>query len=151
MKRIIWFILLIAAVACVTPILIQESRRQMYINETENVRQLLQQMRTRRPDEVPEKQWNQAVEWAEIVTSNVACVDYFFPLEDLKPFRVELEQKMKGPVDLNTIDWIWTDLKSGNSSGAKYAATWEAKYRFEVHGEPIPKSSQLFNPDYSFQ
>ena len=149
-KRILMFGLLIAVAACVMPSLIKMTRYQMYINEKENVCQLVSEMQKRRPVDVPEQQWDRAVEWAGIVTSNVACVDYFFPLEDLKAFRIEFEHKMKGPVSLNTIDWIWTDLKSGNSGGAKYAATWEAAYRSEVYGEPIPKSSPLFHRDYTF-
>lgn len=135
-KRFVVVVLLIGLAVFVAPIFRSEYRFQMYKSEIKSCRQLVTKISKSRPPHVPEKQWEKASEWAGIVISNVHAADYYFPLEELRAFRIELERRCEGPIDLNTIDWIWAHLKSGKSGGAKYTAKIEPQYRYDVYGEP---------------
>lgn len=71
------------------------------------IRTSINAFRARRPADVPEAQWEEAVSW----TANVVVQDFFTPNDTEYPGLVRLssglEERLKGPVDLTTLQWVW--------------------------------------------
>ncbi len=67
---------------------------------------------SRRPLDVPEEQWNKAVDW----TANVIYQDFFAPnpeeVSGLERLSRGLDQRAKGDVDLGTLRWIWDECEN---------------------------------------
>ena len=78
-------------------------------------------LKARRPTEIPAAQWDRAVDW----TANLIAQVYFVPEKDdpdsLGRLCDSLDGKMKGQVDLATLQWVWEECEKAPRSGAKYA------------------------------
>ncbi len=74
----------------------------------------------RRPGDIPELQWNEAVSW----TSNLICQDFYSPnreeLSGLIKLADGLEKKAKEPVDLQTLQWVWDECEKSCGGPRSY-------------------------------
>lgn len=85
------------------------------------VQATIESFRTRRPPNVPEDQWTQAIKW----TSNVISQDFYYPhgdeLKSLQQLSRLLDQKSTGHVDLGTLRWVWDECEKANGGPRSYA------------------------------
>ena len=100
---------------------------------------IVESLRSRRPTNVPANTWDDATAWAMTAYHNICFSAEHVPLESLKDFINDAEDKLAGPVDLNSVDWVWSRLAECSSSGEQYRDRFEPQYRLTVYGEPIPK------------
>jgi len=85
------------------------------------VREKIQSLKSKRPPDVPADQWDRAVDW----TTNLIAQVYFAPdkgdPDSLQHMCESLDQKIKGPVGLTTLQWVWEQCEKAPRRGAEYA------------------------------
>jgi hypothetical protein len=91
--------------------------------------ELMRQLRDRRPVGVDADRWEYASGWAITAYCNICFSPGYVPLDELKRFRTELEERLREPVDLTTIDWVWERLGKTGAHGQKYRERFEPEYR----------------------
>lgn len=80
----------------------------------------------RRPAEVPPGQWEFLVGWTLNLHAN--CGTFRTAISDrdhARRFAEALVERLRQPVDVATIDWIWDEYESFTSGGRSYSE----KYR----------------------
>lgn len=99
--------------------------------------QIVESLRTRRPNDVPPQTWDEATGWAITAYHNICFSDGHAPLNELKAFIHDAEIKFNGPVDLSTVDWVWARLAKTGPHGQQYRDRFEPQYRMVVYGKPM--------------
>jgi endo-beta-N-acetylglucosaminidase D len=101
----------------------------MFANESARFRRTYRKMDTalqillvKKPKEVSLARWEDAVRWTNNACSNVCFSPAHIDLPEFQRFCDELNQKVKGKVDLDTLKWIWSRLASTGSHGRNYVA-----------------------------
>ncbi|MEM7479399.1 MAG: hypothetical protein AAF483_30820 [Planctomycetota bacterium] len=97
-------------------------------------------LQERRPSNVPAKTWEIATNWALTAYANTCFSGGHVPLSELKAFVSEAEEELSGPVDLDSIDWVWGRLAETSPRSEEYVQRFQPEYRFHVYGEPSPVS-----------
>ena len=119
-KHIIAGVLVASLTAIIVPIARQIYLQRTFFGHVQSVRDTIDSFQSRRPADVPEGQWKEAVSW----TSNVICQDFFAPNREEFPGLIALakglEQKAKSPVDLNTLQWVWDQCESSCGGPRSY-------------------------------
>ena len=108
--------------------------------ERESGRELLIELRDRRPPDVSRDTWEWATGWAITAYLNVCFSTKHVSLEEMKKFRADLEDQLRGPVNLITIDWIWYRLGQTGPHGLSYQQSFESQYRV-IFGAEDAKST----------
>lgn len=89
------------------PVAIRINEILRFSQSVTHVADTIRSFESRRPADVPEAQWKEAVKW----TANVIYQDFFASnsekLAGLEDLEKELDRKAKGDVDLGTLRWIW--------------------------------------------
>ncbi len=92
-----------------------------YYGRVDETRAKIESLRRRRPADVPQQQWERAVDW----TSNVICQIYFSPehgdLESLQRLCEALDEKLAQEVDLETLQWAWDQCELAKGRGSATA------------------------------
>lgn len=78
----------------------------------------------KRPPTVTRKQWENVVAWTLNAHGNCITIARNMPQADRDQFLAELQERLRGPVDLATIDWIWDELVRLTSGGRSYSDNW---------------------------
>ena len=101
---------------------IEPIRRQTRF--TQSVRRDLESLFLKRPKDVTPKQWRGVVEWT--LSAQVNCLRFQKSIkrEDMDRFERELTERVSGPVDLKTIDWIWDEIARISMQGKRYGEIW---------------------------
>ena len=73
------------------------------------VRADLYSLADKRPTDVTPGQWGFLVGWTINLHANSAAAKEWVDRGDTWPFVEELERRLKGPVTVATIDWIWDE------------------------------------------
>jgi hypothetical protein len=84
----------------------------------------IKSLATRRPTGVSQEQWKQAVRWTLTAHANCCSAPEILRTRDraeLQRFADELEHRLRGPVDLEIIDWIWDEFERISEHGKKYS------------------------------
>ncbi len=81
-----------------------------YRTLSQNLAQSITDMKTQRPADVPQAQWDRATDW----TSNIIA-QVFFGLDEaelpgLRRLADEVAERRKSAVDLATLQWIWDEV-----------------------------------------
>ena len=106
----------------------------------------------KRPTDVSPGQWEFMVGWTINLHANSAAAKEWVDRGETWPFIEELERRLKGPVTVATIDWIWDEYaritKGGRLYGERYRPTlssdlqhaqpgfWGIRVRQPGHAEP---------------
>jgi hypothetical protein len=86
----------------------------------------LQELARSRPSGLTPKQWNNVVGWTITGHANTLGTTRHISRSDMDHFRTNLSHRLKRPVDLATIDWIWDEFERlSPHTGPEYAR----KYR----------------------
>ena len=119
---------------------IEPIRRQTRF--TNSVQHDLESLFLKRPKDITPRQWRGVVEWT--LNAQVNCLRFQKSIkrEDIDRFERELKERVAGPVDLKTIDWIWDEIARISMQGKRYAETWrpttaERLAEFEKDERPL--------------
>ena len=106
-SRIIVLLVALGLIAMAVPVAIRINEILRFSQSVTHVADTIRSFDSRRPKDVPEAQWKEAVEW----TANVIYQDFFASnsekLAGLEDLEKELDRKARGDVDLGTLRWIW--------------------------------------------
>ena len=106
-SRIILLLVALMIIAIALPVAIRINEIHRFSQSVTHVAATIRSFDSRRPTDVPEAQWKEAVEW----TANVIFQDFFAPnpekLAGLEDLEKQLDRKASGDVDLGTLRWIW--------------------------------------------
>ena len=98
----------------------------------------LESLFTKRPAEVPPGEWEYLVGWTCNLHGNCGTHYSWVARDEMWPFLNELERRLKGPLSVATIDWIWDEYaritKGGRSYGDKYRPTQDPDLEFAQPG-----------------
>jgi hypothetical protein len=81
---------------------------------------LLRSLAKRRPPEVSREKWADLVGWTWAANSNCASFQGAIEPSEFTAFVDELERKLRGRVDVSTIDWIWDQYVRISRVGPSY-------------------------------
>ena len=56
-------------------------------------------------------QWNNVVGWTIQGHTNTLIANWWIPRAEMDRFLAELRERLRGPVELATIDWIWDEFE----------------------------------------
>lgn len=120
--RVILLVLLLAlCVGLLTPVVQFVAHVQEFYRVHRQVTDKIQSLAIRCPTGVPPAQWQYAVDW----TSNLISQVYFEPVENdpdsLRDLNDALADRIKGAVDLTTLQWVWEQCEKSPRDGAVYA------------------------------
>jgi len=91
----------------------------------------------KRPSDVPPGQWEFAVGWTINLHANCGSWADAMSISKAQAFSLELEERVRGPVSLATIDWIWDQYGSFTTQGKLYADKYRPTRSPEFkHAEP---------------
>ncbi len=94
-----------------------------YLRLEESIKDLAK----RRPPGMAHEQWVSAVKWTLNAHANCCGRPEFLKTRDqaeLLRFAEELRHRLRGPVDLKTIDWIWDKFERISKYGKEYSDEW---------------------------
>lgn len=77
-------------------------------------------LRERRPVAVSEKLWEDRVAWASIAHCNICFSEGHTKYSEMLRFENELDEKLKGPVDLDALNWIGERAAQTGPHGEQY-------------------------------
>jgi hypothetical protein len=90
--------------------------------------------------------WNEAVTVAYNAHGNVCYSPDAVPLEEMRRLREDMETKSQGPINLDTLDWLWTRLAYTGPHGLKYSTQMRPlgdEMRDAVIARTLPTGSRL--------
>jgi len=94
-------------------------RIQEPYRETQKLHELIQSLANRRPDQLTQRQWQTAVDWTNNLNGN-SLVWEFKDGPAIRTLRQQLETKLEGEVNMDTIIWIWDRYAELCPAGARY-------------------------------
>jgi hypothetical protein len=103
-------------------LVIDPARRHLAFSQA--VRAEFEALAKKRPPNVTRKQWENVVAWTLNAKAN--CIDFAhrIPQGERDRFLAELRERVRGPVDLATIDWIWDEIIRLTPGGQRYSDNW---------------------------
>ena len=120
-SRIITVLVCLLALAMAAPLVSHLYETRRFFGHVDRVVRTIRSFHSKRPADVPEEQWKEAVDW----TANVIVQDFFGPNPEefpgLEKLSQELERKAKGDVDLGTLQWIWDQCEAACGGPDSYA------------------------------
>ena len=116
------------------------------------IRKTIGSLSTRCPPEMTQEQWEIAVSWTgklpdkSMLPSSIAGNTYDMrrfqrSLNDLRSFQRELEERVKGKVDMVLIFWIWDELAKLTPAGERYKKQFQKVMIVEIQGIPANQHS----------
>ena len=95
-----------------------------YNRRTERINEKIHSLLPRRPADVSERQWAECVGWASIAHCNICSSEEHTSYEAMCRFEEQLDDKLQGEVDLDTIAWICERLAETGPHGRHYISMW---------------------------
>ncbi len=99
-----------------------------YHFELRATRDLVQQLRDRRPPHADKDEWEMGSDWVQTAYGNVCFAPSYVSHKELIRFRADLEQKLQGPIDLSIFDWVWERLGQTGPHGKRYCERYIVLY-----------------------
>ena len=92
-------------------------------------------LRDRRPADVSEKVWEECVAWASIAHCNICFSEGHTTYEAMLRYEEDLDEKLKGQVDLDTLKWIGERLEKTGPQGQQYfvKVKWWEQWESMLH------------------
>lgn len=85
----------------------------------------LKSLAKKRPPGVTRDQWHHVVAWTLNGHANCLTFSPCVAQHDRDHFVTDLRERLRGPVDLQTIDWIWDEfVRLAPSWGPSYSERW---------------------------
>lgn len=80
-------------------------------------------LESRRPADVSPELWSKCIAWASIAHCNICFSKQHTGYEAMCEYEKELDEKLKGDIDLSTIRWIGERLSETGPHGLSYMTT----------------------------
>jgi hypothetical protein len=128
-RRYCWLIGLVVLAACVVPPAVWVFQQVAFAQDRRAAYDLITHLRHRRPPDVDERTWEMASGWAITAYCNVCFSPEHVSHDELRRFRADLEGRLREPVDLATVDWVWDRLGRTGPRGRSYQQRFEPLYR----------------------
>jgi hypothetical protein len=126
--------LLVSAFMCITLLAVRVWPLYVYAQERKAIRAALDELqRDRRPVKVDVEVWKIATSWTITAYENICFSEKHTSIDELRRFRVDVEKRLAGGVDLATTDWIWQRLAETGPHGQLYRRKFEPLYREDVN------------------
>ncbi len=119
------------------------------------IRKAIGLLSTRCPPEMTQKQWEVAVSWTGKLTdqsmlptsgagSTYDLRRFQWKLDNLRRFQRELEERVKGKVDMVLIFWIWDEVAELTPAGERYKKQFQKVMLDEMQPKRSDLISQIF-------
>lgn len=128
-RRLYWLAALVLVQVGVVPAALAVVRHYHYFREHRAGREQLLQLQHRRPADVDPQAWDWATGWAVTAYCNVCFAPGYVSSEELRRFNADVAERLRGPVDLATVDWVWHRLGCTGPHGLSYRLRFEPQYR----------------------
>ena len=92
------------------------------------IRQKIEALNDRRPAAVNPKLWEESVGWLVTAHCNICFSEESTSYEAMCQFEEQLDEKLKGDVDLGTIEWIGDRLAETGPNGQRYMKNWKIQW-----------------------
>lgn len=117
----LWVLFFAVGVGLLTPMFRTVARHLQFSQWHEKTKAKIESLAVRCPPDVPSAQWQRAVDW----TSNLISQEYIAPSDEdpdsLRELHDGLSEKIKGTVDLTTLQWVWEQCEKAQRPGAVHA------------------------------
>lgn len=133
---------LIPVVAIVAPVGWRVWRLLAYARQRTIGAELIESLRNRRPEGVPNPTWEEATGWAITAYANVCFSEEHVTFDELVRFNHDARMELAGDVNMQTIDWVWARLAKTGPHGQRYVDKFEPEYRSLVYGASSQDSSR---------
>ncbi len=100
-----------------------------YNRRSDEIRQKIQALRDRRPEAINPEFWEKCLAWAGIAEGNICFSEEHVSYERMCRFEEQLDEKLKEPVDLGTIEWIGDSLAETGPHGQQYMTIWRKQWQ----------------------
>jgi hypothetical protein len=128
-------------VGMVLPVVRFVIEKPLYNSRSREVGRLLLSLHSRCPRGIPPQNWEEAVNW----TATAQCNTFFSPSHaskaDLDQFGRDVEDRLRGPVGVDTIEWIWDRLAETGPTGREYVERFRPEMREWLYLTPPKKSN----------
>jgi hypothetical protein len=125
--------LLAIGIACTMIFVVMNVPPLPYYRERKACEETLNQLLSKRPQNVNAQAWEVATGWAMTAYANVFFEPDLAPLVKLTAFHANIERLGQERISLDTIDWIWQQLAESGPHGRGYQQRWEPRYREELN------------------
>lgn len=78
----------------------------------------------KRPPTITRRQWQNVVSWTLNAHGNCLQFAQNLPQSERDRFLTQLRQRLQGPVELETVDWIWDEIMRLTPNGRRYSDRW---------------------------
>jgi hypothetical protein len=106
--------------------------RNKYIHCSRRINEKIKSLDERRPATIDPRLWDDCVAWASIAHCNICFSEEHASYEAMCRFEGQLDQKLKGEVDLATIEWIGDRLAETGPHGQRYMRDWREQWKARI-------------------
>ena len=100
-----------------------------YSKHSRSINEEIKALRDRRPATVSPQLWEECVAWASIAHCNICFSEEHASYQAMCRFEEQLDEKLKGNVDLDTIEWIGDRLAETGPHGQRYMTNWREQWK----------------------
>lgn len=86
----------------------------------DKLRGVFEELRERCPPRVNAKAWDEAINWIIIASANICTSPDRVSNAEMAALRADIDERLEGPVDLETLFWIWDRLGRTGPEGKLY-------------------------------
>ena len=108
-RAVCWVFVILAGALCayLGPIFYKASRHS---TEYKRLETTIHGLSFHCPEDVTGAQWTNCILWSHQLVGNCASTASSMPTSEVQRIQEELETKINGGPDLETIDWLWDEL-----------------------------------------
>jgi hypothetical protein len=116
-----------------------------YNQRSQRINGKINSLELRRPANVSVESWRNCIAWASIAHCNICFSEEHTTYEAMCRFEEQLDNKLKGDVDQNTIAWIGDRLTETGPHGQQYMTKWWEQWKATLQ-QADPKNDREDSP-----
>jgi hypothetical protein len=113
-----------------------------YGHASQRIRAKILSINARKPANIDAKLWDECVTWAVTAHCNICFSEGHTKYIAMLDYEKDLDEKLKGEVDLETLKWIGERLEKTGPHGQQYFVTvrwWEMwDFTLRAHAKSLP-------------
>jgi hypothetical protein len=104
-----------------------------YGSRSRAIREAINSLRHRRPVNISERAWEEGVGWTITAHVNVCLSPGHTSYEAMDRYGRDLDEKLNGAVDADTLDWIWDRLAETGPHGKSYTTRFRSDMKMSMN------------------
>jgi hypothetical protein len=108
---------------------------ERYNCTSRRIRERIYALDERRPANIRPQLWADSVGWAGIAQGNICFSEEHTTYEAMCRLEEQLDEKLKGKIDLGTLEWIWDRLAETGPHGQSYVSTFRKAWKELIQAE----------------